>query len=185
MNEKVFKFQRKKSDKKLDVLLASGGLISDEIVINMVKSRLERDDVKKGFLLDGFPRTVNQAQSFDEMLRAENKMITAVFYVEISPEESVRRISGRRICSSCGANYDLLTHLPKVENVCDVCKSEIIQRSDDKEDVVRNRLEVYERQTKPLTDYYRQEGLLVNIDGQKDEKEVFAQITNFIESRKK
>jgi adenylate kinase len=176
--------EAKKHDKELNALMAAGHLISDEVVINMVKDRLHKEDVKKGFLLDGFPRTVKQAEELDKMLKAGSKSIEAVFYIEISSQESVRRISGRRICAGCSASFNVVFHSSKAADVCDYCNGELIQRADDKEEVVRERLEVYERQTKPLIDYYKKEKLLVNIDGLKDEKGVFEQIANFIGSGK-
>lgn len=172
-------------DQELKALMATGRLIPDEVVINMVKSRLKKEDVENGFLLDGFPRTVKQAEELDKMLQTEKKDITAVFYIEINSEEAVRRISGRRICSGCSASFNIVLHPSKKENVCDHCNAALIQRADDKENVVRERLDVYEHQTKPLIDYYKTAGLLVNIDGLKGEKDVFRQIANFIESRKK
>ncbi|MDR3307017.1 MAG: adenylate kinase [Endomicrobium sp.] len=169
--------EAKKSDEVISKLLASGQLVPDEIVVNMAKKRLEKDDVKKGFLLDGFPRTVNQAQELDKMLKSENMKIDAVFFIDVCFEEAVKRISGRRVCS-CGASYHVDFIPPKVEGKCDGCNCELIQRNDDKENVVRDRLDVYEKQTRPLIDYYKSTGLLVNIDGLKSESEVFEDIKN-------
>jgi adenylate kinase len=167
--------EAKKSDEVISKLLASGQLVPDEIVVNMVKKRLEKGDVKKGFLLDGFPRTVNQARELDKTLKSENMKIDAVFFIDVHFEEAVKRISGRRVCS-CGASYRVDFIPPKVEGKCDACDSELIQRTDDKENVVRDRLDVYEKQTRPLIDYYKNMGLLVNIDGLKSESEVFEDI---------
>jgi adenylate kinase len=177
--------EAQKHDKELAALMSSGHLIPDEVVINMVKNRLKKDDVVKGFLLDGFPRTVVQAEELGKMLKAENKEIAAVFYIEISSQEAVKRISGRRVCGGCGATFNVALHPSKNKDLCDKCNGGLIHRADDKEDVVRERLEVYEKQTKPLIAYYKNEGLLVNIDGLKSEEEVFGQIANFMESRKK
>lgn len=176
--------EAQKHDKELDALMATGHLIPDEVVVKMVKNRLSKEDVKKGFLLDGFPRTVKQAEELSKMLKADNRKVTAVFCIEISSEESVKRISGRRICDGCGASFNVALHPPKSGRICDYCEGQLIHRADDKEDVVRERLEVYELQTKPLIEYYKQEGLLVSINGLKGEKDVFGQIVNFIESRK-
>lgn len=177
--------EAQKHDKELDALMATGHLIPDEVVINMVRNRLRKDDVKKGFLLDGFPRTVTQAEELDKMLAVEKKDITAVFYIEIDAEESIRRISGRRVCSGCGSNFNVALHPSKNGNVCDNCHEGLIQRADDTEEIVSERLKVYEQQTKPLIEYYGKSGLLVKVDGHKGEKDVFNQIKNFIESRKK
>ncbi|MDR0398778.1 adenylate kinase [Candidatus Endomicrobiellum devescovinae] len=174
--------EAKKSDEDIRKFLESGQLVPDEIVVNMVKKRLEKDDIKKGFLLDGFPRTVNQAQELDKMLKSENIKIDAVFFIDVHFEEAVKRISGRRVCS-CGASYHVNFIPPKVKGKCDVCNGELIQRSDDKENVVKDRLDVYEKQTRPLIDYYKKTGLFVNIDGLKSESEVFEEIKKHIEAK--
>lgn len=174
--------EAKKSDKNLSDMLSTGHLIPDEVVVDMVKKALSEDDVKKGFVLDGFPRTVKQAEELDTILSKLNLELTAVFSIHIDPEESIRRIAGRRVCS-CGASYHIHAHAPKKAGFCDFCGKELIHRSDDKEVVVRERLLVYENQTKPLIDYYKKTGVLVEIDGIKDEAGVFKQISNFIESR--
>ncbi|MDR2427390.1 MAG: adenylate kinase [Endomicrobium sp.] len=174
--------EAKKSDEDIRKFLESGQLVPDEIVVNMVKKRLEKDDIKKGFLLDGFPRTVNQAQELDKMLKSENIKIDAVFFIDVHFEEAVKRISGRRVCS-CGASYHVNFIPPKVKGKCNVCNGELIQRSDDKENVVKDRLNVYEKQTRPLIDYYKKTGLFVNIDGLKSESEVFEEIKKHIEAK--
>ena len=171
--------EAKKNDEKISALMASGQLIPDEIVVEMVKKRLQKDDVKKGFLLDGFPRTLNQAAALDEMLKKENIKIDAVLSISIDNEEAVRRISGRRVCS-CGESYHMHFLPPKEENVCNACGSHLLQRTDDKENVVKDRLNVYDKQTKPLIDYYKKAGILADINGQQNEKEVFKQIENII-----
>ncbi|MDR3256486.1 MAG: adenylate kinase [Endomicrobium sp.] len=169
----------KKFDEVISKLLATGQLVPDEIVVNMLKKRLEKDDVRKGFLLDGFPRTLNQAQELDKMLKSENIKIDAVFFIDVHFEEAVKRISGRRVCS-CGASYHVNFIPSKVAGICDACRSELVQRNDDKENVVKDRLGVYEKQTKPLVDYYDKAGLLVNIDGSKSEDEVFERIARLM-----
>jgi adenylate kinase len=174
--------EAKKSDEYIKKFLASGQLVPDEMVINMVKKRLERDDIKRRFILDGFPRTVNQALEFDKMLKSENIKIDIVFFIDVYFEEIVKRISGRRVCS-CGASYHVNFIPPKVKGKCDACNGELVQRSDDKESVVKNRLDVYEKQTRPLIDYYKKTGLFVNIDGLKSESEVFEEIKKCIEAK--
>ncbi|MCL2145509.1 MAG: adenylate kinase [Endomicrobia bacterium] len=176
--------EAKKSDEKISALMAAGQLIPDETVVEMVQKRLQKDDVKdvkKGFLLDGFPRTLNQAEALDGMLKKENIKIDAVLSIYIDNDEAVKRISGRRVCV-CGASYHVLFLPPKQENVCDACGGTLVQRTDDKENVVRDRLTVYENQTKPLIDYYKKAGILVEIDGQQNEKEVFKQIETAIKA---
>ncbi|MDR1522525.1 MAG: adenylate kinase [Endomicrobium sp.] len=171
--------EAKKSDETISKLVASGQLISDELVVNMIKKHLLKEGVKKGFLLDGFPRTVNQAKSLDLILKSENIKIDAVFFIDLKFEEIIKRISGRRICS-CGASYNLYFIPPKESNKCDECNKDLIQRDDDKEEIVKNRLDVYESQTKPLVEYYKRQGFLIEIDGSKSESEVFKQISENI-----
>jgi adenylate kinase len=168
--------EAKKSDEVISKLLAAGQLVPDDIVVNMVKNRLKKDDVKKGFLLDGFPRTLNQSQELDKMLKSEDIKIDAVFFIDIHFEEAVKRVSGRRVCFSCGSNYHIDFIPTKIEGKCDACGDELIQRNDDKENVVKDRLDIYEKQTSPLIDYYKNTGLLVTINGLKSETEVFEEI---------
>ena len=172
--------EARKSDEKIKALLASGQLVSDDVVIEMVGKRLEKDDVKKGFLLDGFPRTVYQAKALDEMLKKDNRRVDAVFSLGIDSEEAVRRISGRLVCGACGASYHKINQKPKVDGICDLCGSALIQRSDDQESVVRERLRVYDEQTKPLIDYYKNSGCLVELNGMLSVDEVFKQIEDYI-----
>jgi adenylate kinase len=172
--------EAKKTDLTIATLMEAGKLISDEIVVNMVKNRLKKEDVKKGFLLDGFPRTLNQAKELDKTLKVENISIDAVFSIIINNEEAVKRISGRRVCK-CGASFHIHFVQPKQENKCDYCGQDLQQRADDNEEIVKERLSVYDKQTKPLIDYYKKVGLLVDIDGSQNEKVVFEQISKFIE----
>ncbi|MDR3253622.1 MAG: adenylate kinase [Endomicrobium sp.] len=174
--------EAKKSNEALSRFLSSGQLVPDEIVINMIKKRLEKDDVKKGFLFDGFPRTIKQAEELTIILKSENLKIDAVFLINIYFEEVIKRITGRRVCE-CGASYNIEMIPPKEDGKCDCCGRKLIQRNDDKEDVVKERFIVYEKQTKPLIGYYKKTGLLVNIDGAKDEKDVFEQIKKHIKAK--
>jgi adenylate kinase len=145
--------EAKKNDASISALMSAGKLIPDEIVVNMIKDRLLKDDVKVGFLLDGFPRTINQAQSLDKMLETEKIKIDAVFSIRVDNTEVIRRISGRRVCS-CGASFNIETLPPKRENICDFCGSSLIQREDDKEGVVKERLLVFDMQTMPLIEFF-------------------------------
>jgi adenylate kinase len=169
--------EAKKSDEVISKLLASGELVSDEIVIGMVKNRLLKDDVKKGFLLDGFPRTLNQAQELGIMLEKENIKIDRVFFIDLKFEEAIKRVSDRKVCS-CGASYHVSFLPPKQDGKCDICNKELAQRDDDKEEIVKNRFNVYKNQTKPVIEYYREKDFLVEIDGSKSESEVFREILN-------
>lgn len=140
--------------------LSEGKLVPDELTIDLVKRRLKKKDTWNGFVLDGFPRTLVQAKALDEMTD-----IDRVIYIKVSPKEIVRRLAGRRTCLSCKAVYHIKHNKPRKEGVCDGCGSPLRQRDDDKEDTIRDRLEVYNRQTVPLLRYYSRAGKLVTIDG--------------------
>ncbi|RLF09883.1 MAG: adenylate kinase [Thermoprotei archaeon] len=153
-----------------------GELVPDEVVIGIVEERLRRPDCSKGFILDGFPRTIKQAEVLDEMLQKMGVKLDAVVNLEVSEDEVVKRISLRRTCRNCGAIYHLITNPPKKEGVCDKCGGELYQRDDDREETVRSRLRVYRQQTEPLLKFYEQRGLLKNVDGEKRIEEVFKEI---------
>jgi adenylate kinase len=171
--------EAKKSDKSISELLSSGQLVPDEIVVNMVRKRLEKNNIEKGFLLDGFPRTVKQAEELDRILMSENIKIDGIFLINVSFEEAVKRIEGRRVCA-CGASYHMVLLPPKESGKCDRCGGMLFHRSDDKENVIRDRFSVYEKQTKPLIKYYKESGLLIYTDGLKSESGVFEQISSCI-----
>lgn len=156
--------------------LDQGGLVPDAVTVALVRERLERPDCRRGFLLDGFPRTVAQAEALDRMLAELGMPLDCVLELEVPEEELVRRLSGRRVCSGCGANYNIYSHPPAVEGRCDRCGGALVQRSDDSEATVRQRLQVYRAQTSPLTDYYRRQGKLVAVDGHRDPEAVAAAI---------
>jgi len=150
---------------KVRSYIDAGELVPDELVIALVADRLAGDDTQKGFLLDGFPRTINQAKALDDMLAERNEHLDKVFLIEAPKEVLVDRIAGRRICSKCGKVYHIHNYPPKVEGVCDVEGAPLLQRVDDDEATADNRIEVYEAQTAPLISYYREKGVLVEIDG--------------------
>src|SRR4051812_11294504 len=142
----------------------AGNLVPDEVTIAMAKDRMEQPDAENGFLLDGFPRNVSQAEALDELLKTETIKLDAVLDLEVTEEEVVKRIAGRRICRNDSAHVFHVTYSPaKKEGVCDVCGGELYQRDDDSEDTVRTRLEVYHTQTEPIIDYYKSQGLVVTI----------------------
>ncbi|MGW2523253.1 adenylate kinase [Streptomyces sp. NPDC001617] len=142
----------------------AGNLVPDEVTIAMAKDRMEQPDAEGGFLLDGFPRNVSQAEALDELLKTEAIKLDAVLDLEVSEEEVVKRIAGRRICRNDSAHVFHVTYSPaKKEGVCDVCGGELYQRDDDSEETVRKRLEVYHTQTEPIIDYYKAQGLVVTI----------------------
>ena len=142
----------------------AGDLVPDEITIGMVVSRLEEDDARKGFLLDGFPRNVPQAKTFNDLLLDAGTPLDVVLELVVDDDEVVRRLSGRRTCRNCGHIWHVDFDPPSVEGVCDSCGGELFQRDDDKPETIRHRLEVYYEQTAPLVSYYAEEGLLVGID---------------------
>jgi adenylate kinase len=142
----------------------AGNLVPDEVTIAMAKDRMERPDAEHGFLLDGFPRNVSQAEALDEMLQSEGMKLDAVLDLEVPEEEVVKRIAGRRICRNDSAHVFHVSYKPAAqEGVCDVCGGELYQRDDDSEETVRKRLEVYHTQTEPIIDYYKAQGLVVTI----------------------
>lgn len=162
----------------------AGELVPDDITNGLIKERLMKPDCQDGFLLDGYPRTINQGVVLDEMLHTLNKKIDAVLNIECSEEIIVQRIAGRRICRSCGATYHIINYPPKVENVCDKCGGELYQRKDDNPDTVSHRLEVYYKQTSPLIDYYRSKGNLVTLDGNLEIDELFVDVKRVLDSLK-
>ena len=154
----------------------AGQLVPDEVVIGIIKDRLKDDDCKNGFLLDGFPRTVYQAEKLDEFLAARDSKIDKVLDIAVEKEELITRLTGRRVCKACGASFHVVNIPPKKEGVCDFCGGELIQRADDNLETVTNRIDVYEAQTMPLIDYYEKAGNLVHIDGSTGLESVFADI---------
>ena len=160
----------------------NGQLVPDEVTINMVKDRLTWEDCKNGYLLDGFPRTVAQAEALEAFLNSRDEKIDTALLIDVPMEFILERMTGRRICGSCGASYHVKFNPTKGEGICDVCGSEVVQRKDDREDTVRERLDVYERQTQPLIDFYKEKNLLSTVDGTKAINEVFEGICNILGS---
>lgn len=155
-----------------------GLLVPDELVISMVKDRLLKEDCKDGFLLDGFPRTIEQGVALDKELHGMGIKLNKVVNIQADKDVLVKRITGRRVCKKCGATYHVI-HIPsKVEGVCDIDGGELYQRDDDKIDTVATRIQVYFDQTEPLIDYYRKKGLILDVDGTRDVKEIFETIVN-------
>ncbi|MDR3281481.1 MAG: nucleoside monophosphate kinase [Endomicrobium sp.] len=176
--------EAKKSNEYINKLVSTGQLIPDEAVVGLVKKHLKKNDIKKGFVFDGFPRTIWQAENLDLLLEFENIKIDSVFFIDLCFEKAVKRMIGRRICVMCGTNYHTVELPSKKSGKCDLCYNELIQRSDDKEDIARNRLVVYESQTKPLIEYYKKSNLLTYIDGSRSEEEVFELIDIWIKNKK-
>ena len=154
--------------KKVKSITASGGLVSDDIVIALVEDRLKKDDCKNGFILDGFPRTIPQAEAFEKIC-PDVKVVN----FEVDNELIIARLSNRRVCKSCGANYNAKFRPPKVEGKCDKCGGELFTRDDDKREAITHRLDVYRQQTEPLIGFYKKLGKITDIESGRDSKEVF------------
>lgn len=163
----------------------AGELVPDDLTNAIVKERLMQPDCKDGFLLDGYPRTINQGVVLDEILHTLDKKIDAVLNIECSEDIIVKRIGGRIICRSCGATYHKINYPPKVEDVCDRCGGELYQRKDDNPETVKNRLAVYYNQTSPLLDYYRTKGNLINLDGTIEVDDLFVDVKQILENLKR
>lgn len=162
----------------------NGQLVPDAVTVGIVKERLAKDDCKKGFILDGFPRTTSQAVSLDAILRDLGIKLDGVINIAVPDEELIRRTSGRQICRSCGATYHVTSKPAKVAHICDKCGGELYQRDDDKPETVKKRLGVYSAQTKPLIDYYKNTNKYIEVDGQRDMSDVFVDIVTKLEASK-
>lgn len=161
-----------------------GMLVPDDVVIGLIKERLTQDDVKHGFVLDGFPRTVPQAEALDLLTKELNMPMDAVINIKTSPDVVVERLSGRRTCRDCQTVYHILYSPPKTDGKCDRCGGELYQRDDDKEETIRKRLEVYEKQTFPLLEYYKTSGNLLEVSGDVSIAEVFESIVQILRKEK-
>jgi len=161
---------------KAKSFMDKGLLVPDEVVIGIIKDRFNQDDVKSGFVLDGFPRTVPQAESLDSITKEMNMPIDSVVNIKTSPDVVVERLSGRRTCKECQTVYHIIYSPPKVDGKCDRCGGELYQRDDDKEETIRKRLDVYEKQTFPLLEYYKNSGKLLEVCGDVSIDEVFESI---------
>lgn len=173
-----------KAQTELGVLAASyinkGDLVPDDVTIGLVKERLSQPDCEAGFLLDGFPRTLPQAEALDEIAKSISRPIEAVINLDCDNEELVRRISGRRVCKNCGAPYHVITMKPKVEGVCDLCGGPLYQRKDDNEEALKVRLEHYVSETKPLLDFYKKLGLLESFNSLVGKEVLFDEVSSYL-----
>jgi len=160
-------------DRETREVVRSGGLVSDKIAVEIIKKRLGKGDCQEGFILDGFPRTLPQAESLNGFLKDSDREIDRVLYLELNEEEAVKRLSGRRICSRCGATFHLVFNPPNIPGICDQCGAKLSQREDDSEVTVRQRMKTYQKDTYPLIEYYESRGLLSKIDANRDIEEVF------------
>lgn len=169
---------------KAKEFMDKGLLVPDELVVDLVKDRLLEKDCEEGFMLDGFPRTVFQAEALEKELGSMKIELDAVLNIEVDQDLLLQRITGRRICKSCGATYHVSFNPAKKEGVCDLCEGELYQRADDVEETVSKRLQVYNEQTQPLIEYYKGRGLLVDINGQQDIDRVFEDIKKALQGAK-
>ncbi|MGM0501340.1 MAG: adenylate kinase [Bacillota bacterium] len=162
--------------KKAKEYLDQGKLVPDEVTNGIVKERLAQSDCEAGFILDGFPRTINQAEALDQIMSDLDYSLDAALNIEVSDEVVINRLSGRRICSECGATYHVDFNPPQEEGICDECGGELYQRDDDTPETIKERLEVYYNQTAEVVDYYQDQDLLLTVDGEQGLDEVFADI---------
>ena len=165
---------------KAKTYMDQGLLVPDELVVDLVVDRVQQDDCKNGYVLDGFPRTIPQAEALDNALKAIGDKVDFAIDVEVPDENIVRRMGGRRACVGCGATYHVVYNPTKEEGKCDTCGGELIVRDDDKPETVLSRLEVYHNQTQPLIDYYKGQGILKSVDGTVDMKDVFKAIVEIL-----
>jgi len=159
-----------------------GQLVPDELTVRILLDRVANDDCKDGYVLDGFPRTIPQAEVLDAEVKKLNEKVDFAINVDVPDENIVNRMGGRRACLKCGATYHIAYVPPKKEGICDTCGSELVLRDDDKPETVKNRLNIYHDQTQPLIDYYEKQGILRTVDGTKDMDDVFADIVNILEA---
>jgi adenylate kinase len=163
--------------KKAKEYMDRGELVPDELIVQLIEETMPKDG---NVILDGFPRTVNQALALEEMLRVKGERISKVLFFDVPDEVIIDRLSGRRVCSKCGAVYHVKYNPPKVEGVCDLCGGTLVQRDDDKEEVVRKRLEVYRKQTQPLIEFYQEKGIIYKLDAGKGVEELFEEVKGLV-----
>lgn len=169
--------------KEAKAYMDRGELVPDKVVLGMVKERLSQNDCKRGFILDGFPRNVAQAEALDKMLSEMNMPLDLALNLDVPFDDLMKRLTGRRTCKSCGQMYNVYYSPSKVEGKCDKCGGELFQRDDDKEETIRKRLEVYRAQTEPLIDYYSKKGILKSVSGTGSIDEIFNSICAILEKK--
>jgi adenylate kinase len=159
---------------EVENIMRKGGLVPDHIILEIIKERIKQEDCKNGYIFDGFPRNIEQANSLEKLNKELNEYVDYVFYFEIPFSEIIQRLSNRRVCKKCSTNYNLLFNPPKKDNTCDICNGELYQRGDDKEETIKHRLEVFAKQTAPLEKYYKEKKLLKVIDANLSENAFLA-----------
>ena len=169
--------------KRAKSYMDKGELVPDDITIAMLLDRIHKEDCKNGYILDGFPRTIPQAEALKEALAKKDEKIDLALDVEASDELIIKRMAGRRTCPACGAIYHIVTLPPKTDGICDRCGADLIQRKDDNEETVKNRLKIYHEVTEPLISYYKKEGILEEIDGAEELDKVFEKVKRIIHKR--
>ncbi|MGB2768171.1 MAG: adenylate kinase [Candidatus Zixiibacteriota bacterium] len=163
--------------------MEKGELVPDGIILMMMEKRVDRQECDKGFILDGFPRTVVQAERLEQVLAESKKAIDFALKFEVSEQTVIRRLGGRRICSACGADFNLYTKPPEKVNTCDLCGGKLFQREDDKEEVITKRLEVYREQTMPIEKYYDGQGKLIRLDAEPEPEVVLKEVLRMLEAK--
>ncbi len=179
----IFRSEIKSGNSELTQYVEKGLLVPDMVVNKVVEKALKQENCKNGFILDGYPRTIDQAEFLENVLWKLNKKIDFVLNLVAPDETIVQRLSARRNCSKCGAPYNLITMKPKKKDVCDKCGSALVARKDDEPETVRKRIHVYQQETSPLIDYYRNKKMLTDIDASKKPKEIFNEIIKIIEAK--
>jgi adenylate kinase len=163
--------------KKAKEYMDRGELVPDELIVQLIEETMPKDG---NVILDGFPRTVNQALALEDMLKGKGKKISKVLFFDIPDQVIIDRLSGRRVCSKCGAVYHVKYNPPKIEGVCDLCGGSLVQREDDKEEVVKKRLEVYRKQTRPLIEFYQDRNIIYKLDAKKGVEELFEEVKDLV-----
>ena len=176
----LFRSEGTELGRKAKEYMDQGLLVPDELVVNLVVDRLTWEDAKNGYVLDGFPRTIPQAEALTNALAEKGEKVDFAINIDVPDQNIIDRMGGRRACVSCGATYHIVNIPPKKEGICDVCGAELILRDDDKPETVKKRLDVYHEQTQPLIDYYKAEGVLKDVDGTVDMKDVFESIVKVL-----
>ncbi len=167
--------------KEAKSFMDAGGLVPDEVVVGIIRERLQEDDCAKGYILDGFPRTVPQADELKKALNEMGQSIDSVLSIVVENQELIQRLTGRRTCKECGAGYHIMYKKPEKNGICDQCQGPLFQRDDDKEETIKNRLAVYNEQTEPLIQYYEKDGALIEIQGTGNIDEIFGRISAVLE----